>query len=89
MTHGHFDHFLAAGAVKKALGDPPICLGRADLPLWRALPIQCAMLGMAAPAQAPGDPDVLLDDQHELALLGGRCIHTPGHSPGQRYSALS
>jgi hydroxyacylglutathione hydrolase len=82
ITHGHFDHFLAAGDMKRAFPQAQLCLGRPDLPLWRALPMQCAMLGMKAPVDAMPEPDVLLDDGATLSLFSGRCIHTPGHSPG-------
>ena len=46
--------------------------------------MQMMMIGMAAPKEAQNmpEPDVLLEDGSELALFGGRCLHTPGHSPG-------
>jgi len=80
VTHGHFDHFLAADKVKKSLG-APIYLHKADLPLWKMLPMQCMLIGMQGVA-AIADPDEFLEDDQALKVLDGKCIHTPGHSPG-------
>jgi glyoxylase-like metal-dependent hydrolase (beta-lactamase superfamily II) len=46
--------------------------------------MQMMMFGMALPQEANGmpEPDCLLDDNSELKLFNGRCLHTPGHSPG-------
>lgn len=81
VTHAHFDHFLAATEIRKATG-APLLLHKADLMLFKALPIQCAMIGMPAPKQAVADPDAYLTDEQTLAVRGGRVLHTPGHSPG-------
>jgi hydroxyacylglutathione hydrolase len=81
VTHGHFDHFLAAGEIRKHTG-APVALHAADNQLWAALPIQCMMLGMPAPTAAIAPPEVALTDGMALPVRNGRVIHTPGHSPG-------
>jgi len=80
VTHGHFDHFLAADQVKKSLG-APIYLHKADLPLWQMLPMQCLLIGMQG-VKSISDPDYFLEDGQKLKVLDGKCLHTPGHSPG-------
>jgi hydroxyacylglutathione hydrolase len=80
LTHGHFDHYLAAGEVQKATGCP-VYVGAADLqavkdPGWMAeyMPSGHVM---------PEDVRVLSDgDTVEAGGLSLRVIHTPGHSPG-------
>jgi len=81
VTHAHFDHFLAAGEIRK-LTKSPIFLHKADLELWRMLPMQCMLFRIDAPAERIADPDQWLDDGSKLKVLDGVVIHTPGHSPG-------
>jgi len=80
VTHGHFDHFLAADKVKKALS-APVYLHKDDLSLWKMLPMQCLLIGMQGVEAIP-DPDHFLEDEQKLKVLDGKCLHTPGHSPG-------
>lgn len=80
-THAHFDHIGATGALTATLGAAP-CLHRDDDDLYRNLPLQGKLFGMAfGPA-----PDVHKYFEHEEELVFGehrlRVIHTPGHSPG-------
>jgi hydroxyacylglutathione hydrolase len=77
-THAHFDHFLAAGEIKKATG-APICLHKSDSFLWDILKDQCALFGI--PYQPVPGPDQWLADDEEIAHQGV-VIHTPGHTPG-------
>lgn len=77
-THAHLDHFLAAGAIRSATG-APIWLHRGDQFLWDALEQQCRAFGV--PYTPQPDPDHWLEHEQDLAC-GGRCIHTPGHTPG-------
>lgn len=80
-THAHFDHFLAAGEMKKATG-AVLCLHQDDLDLWKNLDLQCRMFGVSyAPVPLP---DYWLRDE-ERVLVGEVpvvAIHTPGHTPG-------
>jgi glyoxylase-like metal-dependent hydrolase (beta-lactamase superfamily II) len=84
ITHAHFDHFLAAGEVRKATG-APVCLHPADRVLWDFLPMQLRLLGMVLPRETVaeiGRPDQWLADKQLIGVLDGVCIHTPGHSEG-------
>ena len=80
-THAHFDHFLAAGEIHSATG-APLCLHKADQPLWENLELQCNTFGVPyVPVPAPNR---WLNDDEELAVgaLRGIALHTPGHTPG-------
>ena len=81
VTHGHLDHFLAAREVHEHTG-APIHLHEGDNMLWSALPMQCALLRLPAPSQEIPMPQGKLEDGDALAVLDGRVLHTPGHSPG-------
>jgi len=86
VTHAHFDHFLAAEEVRTAT-HARLHLHPSDRPLWDAIHIQCAMIGIAAPKQPIQPPDADLADGQTLTIsqqshLHCRVIHTPGHSPG-------
>jgi len=81
ITHAHFDHVIAARAVKAATG-APICLHKKDIWLYRLMPLQYRMSGIKD--KAPPRPDRLLIDGDALAAgaLSLSVLHTPGHSPG-------
>ena len=80
LTHGHFDHFLAAAEVQRETG-APVWVGEDDLLLLRDLGWMAQFLpqGLALPsdvrALAEGDRVTVGDE--ELSV-----IHTPGHSQG-------
>lgn len=78
-THAHLDHILAAGSLHASTG-APVHLHRDDLFLWNALERQCEMFGVPYTPVPP--PDAWLEDEQPLPNLDGRCIHTPGHTPG-------
>ncbi|MGQ0810837.1 MAG: MBL fold metallo-hydrolase [Nitrospiraceae bacterium] len=80
-THAHFDHFLAAGEMKKATG-ATLCLHPADRSLWEMLEVQCRMFGV--PYVAVPLPDYWMQDDEKIIVGGleGRALHTPGHTPG-------
>ena len=80
-THAHFDHFLASGEMHKATG-APLCLHRADQPLWENLELQCQLfdvpyIPVPAPNQWLGDGETL-----SVGNLAAIATHTPGHTPG-------
>ncbi len=80
-THAHFDHFLASGEMHKTTG-APLCLHRADQPLWENLELQCQLFGVPyipvpAPNQWLGDGETL-----GVGNLAAMATHTPGHTPG-------
>ncbi len=84
LTHGHVDH---AGALipLQARFDVPTYLGRAERPLFEALPRQGDWFGMPQLNRDCGRIDHWLDDGDTVQLgeLRLRFIATPGHTPGQ------
>lgn len=80
-THAHFDHFLAAGEIKKATG-AVVCLHQDDLDLWKNVDLQCRFFGVAS-APVPL-PDHWLADEERLSIgqVSIVALHTPGHTPG-------
>lgn len=84
ITHGHFDHFLAAGDLRKHTG-APIYLHSQDRALWQFLPMQLQMMGIKLPNSLLENhcaPDHDLTDGMPLGVLDGVTIHTPGHTQG-------
>lgn len=80
-THAHFDHFLASGEIKKAIG-ATLCLHPDDRELWRMLDVQCRVFGVPYVPVPP--PDYWLQDEEKIVVGGleGLALHTPGHTPG-------
>lgn len=80
-THAHFDHFLASGHMHHQTG-APLCLHRADEPLWNRLEMQCQMYNI--PYQPVPEPHHWLKHEEELKLdtIKGEALYTPGHTPG-------
>jgi hydroxyacylglutathione hydrolase len=80
-THAHFDHFLASGEMQKATG-APLCLHKADHPLWENLELQCQLFGVPYVPVPP--PTQWIDDGEKLDIgnLAATSVHTPGHTPG-------
>lgn len=81
-SHAHFDHFLASGEIKEKTS-AAIYLHENDLPLWKALPIQCSMFRIPCPTHMP-DPDFPILERESLSIgaFRGEAMHTPGHTPG-------
>jgi glyoxylase-like metal-dependent hydrolase (beta-lactamase superfamily II) len=80
LTHGHFDHILAASELSKFAGAPiyahedeAVLLGDPNLNASSNVHRECELV-----------PDVLLKDQQTLLLAGFgiKVIHTPGHTAG-------
>lgn len=80
LTHGHFDHIMAATELSARVKAPiyaheaeALLLGDAELNASTHIRKKCSL-----------NPDVLLKDQQELELAGFkiRVIHTPGHTAG-------
>jgi len=96
LSHGHIDHVGGAIAVRHFTG-APIAIHRADatcLPTGRFPPLvprtwlgwlTCLPANLQRlPPSSRGEPDILLDDEYDLAPYGidGRVVHLPGHTPG-------
>jgi glyoxylase-like metal-dependent hydrolase (beta-lactamase superfamily II) len=81
LTHAHLDHVGGVAEVKTSL-DVPVYLHPADLPLYRAAPIQARSFGLEL--ETPPDPDFEFEDGQivEIGNSGLQVRHTPGHSPG-------
>jgi glyoxylase-like metal-dependent hydrolase (beta-lactamase superfamily II) len=80
-THGHIDHVGGLKELKEATG-APVYLHRGDLFLYQALPMQAALIGLAAPPAT--EIDAHLDEGDELGAgeIKLAVFHTPGHTPG-------
>lgn len=81
-THAHFDHVLAAEALREKTG-APFYLHQEDKPVLQWLQASGQMfLGI----ELPPPPDVdTTPSEGDLLVAGGvefQVIHTPGHSPG-------
>jgi len=82
-THAHIDHILGTKRLAEETG-APVWLHAEDLPLYRGISMQAAMLGMAG-APTPPEPDHFCVDGEELSLGPQEkltVLHTPGHTPG-------
>jgi hydroxyacylglutathione hydrolase len=81
LTHGHFDHLGAAGAVVDAFG-VPLMVHRLDA-VAACDPWANGGLGFGFSYEAP-EPDRLLEDGDTIdaGALTLRVLHTPGHTPG-------
>ncbi|KAI8813326.1 beta-lactamase-like protein [Cladochytrium replicatum] len=68
VTHGHFDHFLAAAELKEQTG-ATVHLHKDDLFLWEHLEEQCKAFRMhVPPSKIPKAPDVLLSGGEEITI---------------------
>ena len=81
ITHAHFDHVLAACAVKRATG-AKICLHPKDKWLYRIAFLQYRLFGVKG--DTPPRPDWWLaeGDRIPIGAYHADVIHTPGHTPG-------
>lgn len=79
LTHGHYDHILAANAVKEKYKIPVYACRQEEELLTDA---NLNLSSYSRPCTVK--PDVLLDDLQvfELAGFSIQMIHTPGHTKG-------
>lgn len=81
LTHGHGDHILAAGDLKKQFGVKVYAAKEEEALLSDAAQnLSKALFGIAVTVK----PDILLEDGQEFEAAGIRLrmLHTPGHTPG-------
>ncbi|MFW5774681.1 MAG: MBL fold metallo-hydrolase [Chitinivibrionales bacterium] len=96
LTHGHFDHYGSAAALRDCTG-APIAIHRADAPFlqegstplpktksWGRLGKMFLPLAEMVYSPESTTADILLEDNQELARFGldASVVHTPGHTPG-------
>ena len=81
LTHGHFDHIAAAGALMDE--GTRLMIHELDAPLLSD-PERNVSLLFGGPAVTAPKPTDLLHEGQELAEAGlsVRVLHTPGHTPG-------
>jgi hydroxyacylglutathione hydrolase len=80
-THAHIDH---VGGLKK-LHDytgAPVLMHRDDVPLYQAMDMQAAFLGVEPPPLVDVHQFLREGDKLEWGNLQAQVIHTPGHTPG-------
>ncbi|MGI6264370.1 MAG: MBL fold metallo-hydrolase [Acutalibacteraceae bacterium] len=80
LTHGHFDHILAARALADALNAPVVAL-REEAPILADPGLNLSRIYVEETALTA---DRLVDDGEILSFDGLTCrvIHTPGHTAG-------
>jgi glyoxylase-like metal-dependent hydrolase (beta-lactamase superfamily II) len=81
-THAHFDHVLAAEALRVSTG-APFYLHPADRPVLEWLQESGRLfLGVELPPPPQIDADADEDERLKAGGIALQVIHTPGHSPG-------
>jgi hydroxyacylglutathione hydrolase len=80
-THAHIDHVGGLSRLHRYTG-APVLMHQEDLPLYQAMEMQAAFLGVAAPEITAIDNLLKEGDTLRWGNYEARVIHTPGHTPG-------
>lgn len=80
-THAHIDHVGGLSKLHSYTG-APVLMHRADLPLYQAMDVQAAFLGVTAPELTDIDQLLAEGDTLRWGDFEARVMHTPGHTPG-------
>ncbi len=80
-THAHIDHVGGLARLHSYTG-APVLMHRDDLPLYQAMDVQAAFLGVPPPPVTGVDHLLKEGDKLTWGRLEGQIIHTPGHTPG-------
>ncbi len=81
-THAHFDHVLAAEAIREKTG-VPFYLHAEDMPILQVMQERgLQFLGIELPAPPEVDRHYTDGDELSAGSMKLEVIHTPGHSPG-------
>lgn len=81
ITHGHFDHVLAAGPLKEVT-QAPLRIHSADIPSLNQAQSIAKMYGLPSPPPASHDSLIEPGDVFEVGDIKLETVFTPGHSPG-------
>jgi glyoxylase-like metal-dependent hydrolase (beta-lactamase superfamily II) len=80
-THAHIDHVGGLSKLHQITGSP-VLMHQEDLPLYQAMEMQAAFLGVAPPEITSIDNLLKEGDTLRWGDYQARIIHTPGHTPG-------
>ena len=80
-THAHIDHVGGLAHLQRFTG-APVLMHREDLPLYQAMDMQAAFLGVAPPEITKVDHLLKEGDSLRWGAYEAKVIHTPGHTPG-------
>jgi glyoxylase-like metal-dependent hydrolase (beta-lactamase superfamily II) len=81
LTHGHFDHFIAADKIRQAYSIP-VCIGEMEKELLADAVMNGSRMIRALDAALSADSFFTDDERLDIAGLSIRVIHSPGHTPG-------
>ncbi len=82
LTHGHFDHVCAAGALQDKY-HVPVFIHPEEIALVDEAPVINAMHGTSKECKAPKIDNYLNDGEiFNFGEVEIKVIHTPGHTPG-------
>src|SRR5215470_17117829 len=80
-THAHIDHVGGLAKLYQYTG-APVMMHNDDLPLYNAMEVQAAFLGMRPPELTAVDQLLKDGDSLEWGGYHADVLHTPGHTPG-------
>lgn len=80
-THAHIDHVGGLAKLHQYTG-APVLMHRDDLPLYQAMDVQAAFMGVLPPDLTEVDQLLKEGDVLRWGSLEAQVIHTPGHTPG-------
>ncbi len=81
LTHGHFDHILAADSIRKKC-DVEIFLNEGDRWLFENIDEQGKLFGLDLQNTGTFDKNLEHQQMHHCGATQIETLHTPGHSPG-------
>jgi hydroxyacylglutathione hydrolase len=80
-THAHIDHVGGLRKLHDYTG-APVLMHRDDVPLYQAMDMQAAFLGVDTPPLVEIHQFLKDGDKLQWGNLQAQVIHTPGHTPG-------